>query len=259
MEQRKIAAVTGSSRGIGKAIAKALAQEGYHVILSATGDRAKGQTLVQQFAAAGLAANYIPCNIGNPQDRTEFFAAISKQYGRLDVLVNNAGVAPKERLDILETTADSFDYVVDTNLKGTFFMCQAGTNCMLRCKASLPEDYHPRIINISSVSAYATSINRGEYCVSKAGISMVTQLFAHRLAPEGIPVFEVRPGIILTDMTAKVQEKYQAMIQDGLTPIQRFGRPEDVADCVLAAVSGKLDFAAGQVLNADGGFSLRRF
>jgi NAD(P)-dependent dehydrogenase (short-subunit alcohol dehydrogenase family) len=146
---------------------------------------------------------------------------------------------------------------MDINLFGTFFMCQQAANLMIQMQGRL-EKFTPRIINISSVSAYAASTSRGEYCISKAGISMVTQLFAARMAAFGVPVFEVRPGIILTDMTQPVREKYEQLIEGGLTPVRRFGRPEDVADCVLAACGGLLDFAAGQVLNADGGFHLRR-
>jgi len=243
MSDQKVAAVTGSTRGIGRAIAEALEGEGYVVVRS-------GRTGVE-------GKNYIPCDISKAGDRERFFAHIQERYGRLDLLVNNAGVAPKERMDILETTEESYDYVMNINLKGTFFMCRCAANFMLALQGKL-ENYSPRIVNISSISAYTSSTNRGEYCVSKAGISMVTQLFADRLTGHGIPVFEVRPGIILTDMTAPVREKYQTLIDNGLTPIRRFGTPEDVADCVLALCSGRLDFAAGQVIDADGGFHLRR-
>ena len=239
----KVAAVTGSTRGIGKAIAGALSREGYLVVRSGT--------------RPGADTDYTPCDISLAQDRERFFDEIYRRYGRLDVLVNNAGVAPLERLDILETTRESFRRVLDVNLEGTFFMCQLAANHMIALQNSLT-DYSPRIINIGSISAYTSSTSRGEYCISKAGVSMVTRLFADRLAAHGIPVFEVRPGIILTDMTRPVREKYERMIEEGLTPIRRFGRPEDVADCVLALCSGRLDFATGQVLDADGGFHIRR-
>jgi len=239
----KVAAVTGSTRGVGKAIADALENEGYLVIRSGT----------KPMDGAG----YIPCDISKTEGRKHFFDEIHRRFGRLDLLVNNAGVAPRERLDILQATEESYDYVLDVNLKGTFFMCQHAANYMLGLQSKL-EEYRPRIINISSISAYTSSTNRGEYCISKAGISMVTQLFADRLAQADIPVFEIRPGIILTDMTAPVREKYERLIEDGLTPIRRIGRPEDVADCVLALCSGRLDFAAGQVIDADGGFHMRR-
>lgn len=258
MSVQKIAAVTGSSRGIGKATAKALAAEGYRILLSATGDREKAIPLLREFRDAGYVADYIPCNIALAEDRKKFFHYIAQEYGRLDAMVNNAGVAPLVRMDLLETTEESFDRLMEINLKGTFFMCQQAAKTMLFFRQVGIPEYQPRIVNIASVSSYAASVNRGEYCISKAGISMTTQLFADRLAEEGIPIFEVRPGIIRTDMTAKVADKYQTMIDGGLTPIRRLGEPEDVADCVMAALSGRLDFATGQILNADGGFHIRR-
>ena len=181
-----------------------------------------------------------------------------KQFGRVDLLVNNAGVACKERLDVLETTEESFERLLRINTQGTFFMCQTFARVMIGCLDKGLEDYAPRIVNISSISAYTSSVSRGEYCVSKAGISMTTLLFADRLAEYGIPVFEVRPGIIRTDMTAGVTGKYDKLIGEGVTPIRRWGTLEDVANCVLAAASGLLDFGTGTVLNADGGFHIRR-
>lgn len=253
----KIAVVTGSRRGIGLGIAKKLAENGYCVVLSATAEKEEVTELLNEFSADGWSADYIRCDISNTEDRKRLVDTVMKKYGRIDVFVNNAGVAPNVRLDVLETTEESFDRLMNTNLKGTFFLTQLAANAMLSVKEQI-EDYSPRIINISSVSVYASSVNRGEYCISKAGISMVTTLFADRLAEAGIPVFEIRPGIILTDMTEKVKEKYSKMIADGITPIRRFGTPEDVADSVLAACSGLMDFSSGQVLNADGGFHIRR-
>lgn len=254
----KIATVTGSRRGIGLAIARELAADGYTVVLSDVIDEAEAATLLADLKAEGFSVDYRRCDISKADDRAALFAYIRDTYGRLDVLVNNAGVAPRVRLDLLETTEESFDFLMNINLRGTFFMCQGAANLMReRQGADLP-DYRPRIVNIASMSSYTSSTNRGEYCISKAGISMVTQLFADKLAADGIPVFEVRPGIIQTDMTAAVTEKYQKLIDEGVTPIRRFGQPKDVADCVMAAVSGRLDFATGQVLNADGGFHLRR-
>jgi NAD(P)-dependent dehydrogenase (short-subunit alcohol dehydrogenase family) len=243
MNSGKVAAVTGSTRGIGRAIADALENEGYLVVRSGTRPMD--------------GANYIPCDISKADDRARFFDEIHRRFGRLDLLVNNAGAAPRERLDILETTEESYGYVLDVNLKGTFFMCQRAANDMIGLRGKI-EEYRPRIINISSISAYTSSVNRGEYCISKAGVSMVTRLFADRLAQHDIPVFEVRPGIILTDMTAPAQEKYERLISEGLTPVRRLGKPADVAGCVLALCSGRLDFAAGQVIDADGGFHMRR-
>ncbi len=252
----KIAIVTGSARGIGYATAHALCEKGYTTVFSDVAPDA--EELLANIAAEGLSADYIRCDISNAEDRQHLVDSIIDKYGRIDVLVNNAGVAPNVRLDILETTEDSFDRLMRINLKGTFFMCQTVANAMIALQEKGLQDYTPRIVNIASMSSYTSSTNRGEYCISKAGISMVTSLFADKLAEFGIGVFEVRPGIIMTDMTKTVTEKYQKLIDGGVTPIKRFGQPEDVANCVLAAVSGLLDFATGQVLNADGGFHIRR-
>lgn len=256
--EKRVAVVTGSGRGIGRAAAKALCANGYFTVVSGVTPEGKKDDILREIRAVSEDCEYISCDISSEADRDRLFDTVAGRYGRLDVLVNNAGVAPLVRQDLLETTAESFDRVLDINLRGTFFMCQQGARLMLSCRDKRLEGYSPRIINISSVSAYASSPNRPEYCISKAGVSMVTSLFADRLAEEGIPVFEIRPGIILTDMTAAVREKYEKLISGGITPIRRFGRPEDVADMVLAACTGLLDFTAGQVLNADGGFHLRR-
>lgn len=245
----RVAFVTGSSRGIGRGIADLLHGQGWRTVYSGTraqrpedlpGDR-----------------DYIACDISRDESRRAALAHVVNRYGRVDLLVNNAGVAPLERRDILEMTEESFDRVLGINLKGTMFMCQLFANEML-AEREKTEDWQPRIVNIGSMSAYTASTSRGEYCVSKAGVGMVTKLFAARLADEGIPVFEVRPGIIDTDMTRVVHGKYQRMIEDGLLPVRRFGRPEDVARMVLACAQGLLDYSAGQVLDADGGFQLQR-
>ncbi len=246
----KIALVTGSSRGIGRGIADLLQANGYTVIYTGTKPERPADLPEER--------HYHPLNIGDSTQRQAVVEDILRTFGRLDVLVNNAGIAPLERRDLLEMTEESFDRVLNVNLKGTLFMCQTAAKAMLACKEELGQDYHPRIINIGSMSAYTSSISRGEYCISKAGIDMVTKLFADRLAGEDIPVFEVRPGIIDTDMTQVVHGKYQKLIDDGLLPIKRFGKPEDVAKMVLACCSGLLDYSAGQVLDADGGFALRR-
>ncbi len=252
---KKLAVVTGARRGIGLGIAQALGRAGYRLLLCAASPaEAAGEALA---SLEGAEAEYLQCDIADPAQREALFAAAA-EYGRLDVLVNNAGVAPLQRADLLDTTPESFSRLMDINVQGTFFMCQAAARLMLAMQQKNLSDYAPRIINISSISAYASSTNRGEYCVSKAGVAMITQLFADRLAAHGIPVFEVRPGIIQTDMTAGVLEKYRTLIDGGLLPIPRMGTPEDVAGCVLAACSGQLDYSTGQVLHADGGFHLRR-
>ena len=244
----KVAFVSGATRGIGRAIADRLHDRGYQVLYSGT--RAERPEDLPEDR------DYIGCNISDSAQRKAAFDYIDKKYGRLDVLVNNAGVAPLVRQDILQMTEESFDRVLDINLKGTMFMCQLAANYMLSMKDKW--EGSPRIVNIGSISAYTSSTARGEYCISKAGLGMVTQLLADRLAAEGIPVFEVRPGIIATDMTEKVHDKYAKLIEGGLLPVPRFGAPEDVANMVEACCSGLLDYSAGQVLNADGGFSLRR-
>lgn len=244
----KVAFVSGATRGIGRAIADRLHNAGYQVLYSGT--------RAERPADLPEDRDYIGCNIADSEQRNAAFDYIDQKYGRLDVLVNNAGVAPLVRQDILQMTEESFDRVLDINLKGTMFMCQLAANYMLAHKEKWEDA--PRIVNIGSISAYTSSTARGEYCISKAGLGMVTQLLADRLAAEGIPVFEVRPGIIATDMTEKVHDKYAKLIEGGLLPIPRFGEPDDVAKMVEACCSGLLDYAAGQVLNADGGFSLRR-
>ena len=242
---KKVALVTGATQGIGKGIADALKTSGYEVIYSSRHPDLDGEVTYK-------------CDISKAEDRASLAKFIDEKYGRLDLLVNNAGVACEVRLDVLETTEESFDRVVGINTKGTFFMCQIFANLMISYLSKNLEDYSPRIVNISSVSAYTSSTSRGEYCISKAGISMATLLFADRLAEYGIPVFEVRPGIIKTPMTEVVSAKYDKLIAEGLTPIKRWGTPEDVAKCVVAAASGLLDFGTGTVLNADGGFHIRR-
>ena len=238
----KVAVITGSARGIGNSIAKALEKDDFICVYTDLAPQMEG------------VEHYIKCDISSDTDRKTLVEDVYKKFGRVDILVNNAGVAPEVRLDILDTTCESFQRLMNINLEGTFFMCQLFANRMIK---QMPP--YSKIINISSVSSYASSVMRGEYCISKAGVSMVTKLFAHRLAEYGICVYEIQPGIILTDMTAAVKDKYEKLIEEGLTPIQRFGTPEDVADCVLAIADGYLNFTTGQVLHADGGFHLRRF
>ncbi len=244
----RVAIVTGSSRGIGRGIAERLKQTGWTVVFSGT----------KADPPEGIQDLYVPCDISIAGDREHLVRETVSQYGRLDLLVNNAGVAPLVRRDLLEMTEESFDRVMAINLRGTLFLTQLASLEMIRERDAGLENWHPRIVNIGSISAYTSSISRGEYCISKAGLGMVTKLFADRLAPEGISVFEVRPGIIDTDMTRGVHEKYEKMIENGLLPVPRFGKPDDVAKMVCACAEGYLDYAAGQVLNADGGFSLRR-
>lgn len=254
---KKIAIVTGSRRGIGLATVKKLMSDGYTAVLCDVVEKEEVKDLLAELNRHGE-ADYFRCDISVPEDREALMDAVVEKYGRIDALVNNAGVACKQRLDILETTVESVERLLRINLEGTFFMCQAGAKRMIAMKKAGLPDYNPHIVNIASMSSYTSSVSRGEYCMSKAGISMVTKLFADRLAEENISVFEVRPGIIMTDMTAVVKEKYEKLITEGVTPIRRLGQPEDVANCVSAACSGLLDFGTGTVLNADGGFHIQR-
>ncbi len=256
---KKVALVTGSSRGIGFGILRAFAENGYDVVMSgfSGGERARDSLEALRCAPGGGRVVYARCDIASDSDRRSLLQTVEREFGRLDVLVNNAGVAPLERRDILEATEESFDRVVGTNLRGTFFMCQLFANRMLRWLEEGLEAYRPRIVNITSVSVYASSTGRGEYCISKAGLAMATSLFADRLAGE-IPVFEVRPGIIATDMTSGVKAKYDAFIEGGGLPVRRWGTPEDVGAAVFALCGGAFDYGTGQAVNVDGGFHIRR-
>ena len=241
------AVITGSSRGIGLGIAKELLKGGFTVVLSARKESEEAAELMREH---GGKVCFIPCDISDFADVEKFVSAVKEKFGKIDLLVNNAGVAPRVRKDILEITPEDFDFVADINLKGTFFVTQ-------KFVPLLKENESSRIVNISSMSAYTASVNRGEYCVSKAGISMITKLFAARLAEFGISVLEIRPGIIETEMTSKVKEKYEKMIAEGLTPIKRMGQPEDIGKCVLSIANGNFDFCTGTVIDCDGGFNVR--
>lgn len=243
-----VAVVTGGSRGIGKGIAEALLEKSFTVIVTA---RNKGVEIEELEKVYNDKILFVPCDISKKEDRKNLASFVKENFGKLDLLVNNAGVAPRERKDILEITPDDFDYLADINLKGTFFVTQELVPLLIKNKKS-------RIVNISSMSAYTASVNRGEYCISKAGISMITKLFAARLAEYGVSVIEIRPGIIETDMTSKVKEKYEKLIAEGITPIKRMGTPEDVAKCVVSVAEGNFDFCTGTVIDCDGGFNVRR-
>lgn len=250
---KEVAVVTGGTRGIGLGIVKELYSDGFQVVCV-------GRTLYDDVQELMDASNgkiaFVQGDISSVEKIQATVDEITSKFGRIDVLVNNAGVAPKERKDILESSPESFDYVMNTNLKGTFFMTQAVANVMIRQEAT---DFPSKIINISSMSAYTTSVNRGEYCISKAGINMVTKLFADRLSEYGILVYEIMPGIIRTDMTDTVTEKYDKLInEDGILPIKRWGTPKDIAGAVSVLLSPKLNYSTGDVINVDGGFHLRR-
>lgn len=240
---KKVALVTGVASGIGRATAEKLLSEGIAVV-GLSRRAAMDNPLEGDF-------RYVSGDVSNAADRERFVNTALQNYGRIDILVNVAGVAPKVRADLLTMTEESYDYVMNINTKGTLFLTQLVANEMVKNRSGA-------IVNISSMSAYTSSVNRGEYCVSKAGVSMITKLFADRLAEYGIPVNEVRPGIIATDMTAKVQEKYDNLISGGLLPIARWGTPEDIASAVYTLCSGALPYVTGQSIDVDGGFHIRR-
>lgn len=243
--------VSGCARGIGAAVTEKFLAEGYTV----TGmSRTASEVVTKKFGTAQF--EYVCGDLSVRSDRETLIRAALSRFGRINGLVNVAGVAPKERRDLLEMTEESYDFVMDINTKGTLFLTQAAAREMLKNE---PENgVRGYICNVSSLSAYASSVNRGEYCISKAGVSMITKLFADRLAGSGIPVNEVRPGIIATDMTEKVKDKYDALIADGLLPIPRWGSAEDIAAGVFSLTSGALPYVTGQSLDVDGGFHLRR-
>lgn len=253
---KKTAVVTGSSRGIGYAIARQLGLDGFNVVIVATGSREKNIDAIRRLEEEGITVGYVQANVANHDDRLRIVSESVQLFGRIDVLVNNAGVAPLVRADLLEMTEESFDRVVGINTKGNMFLTQAVARQMI---AQEPiEKRKGVIVNISSCSSVVSSTSRGEYCVSKAGISMLTTLFADRLASEGILVHEVRPGVIATDMTSAVQAKYDRLIEDGLFPIARWGTPEDVAGAVSALVSDKFLYTTGNYIDVDGGFHIKR-
>jgi 3-oxoacyl-[acyl-carrier protein] reductase len=256
---RRVALVTGASRGIGRAIAIELARTGYDVLINYRSKAAEAERTRELVAAENARADIFAADVADHDDRQRLVTHTRECFRRLDLLVNNAGIAPDKRVDLLEASAESFDRLLNVNLKGPFFLSQLVARWLIEQKHSgAVTDYAPAIVNISSVSAYAASPERAEYCISKAGLAMMTKVFAARLADEGINVYEIRPGVITTDMTAGVREKYDKQIADGLTAIGRWGTPEDVARAVAAIASGSFPFSTGEVINVDGGFHLRR-
>jgi NAD(P)-dependent dehydrogenase (short-subunit alcohol dehydrogenase family) len=252
----KTAIITGGGRGIGFGISAALAREGYQLVIA-------GVRPVDQVADAikslesQTTVHYCQADVSIAADRAKLIEETKKTFGRLDVLVNNAGVAPSVRADILEAGEESFDRLVSINLKGPYFLTQLAAKMMIEQRKTEP-DFRGKIVSVSSVSATVVSTNRGDYCISKAGVAMATQLWAARLAEFGIDVYEVRPGVIATDMTAGVKEKYDALFASGLTLEQRWGQPADVGRAVAMLARGDLPYATGQVISIDGGLTQRR-
>lgn len=253
---KKVAIVTGASRGIGLAVACRLARDGFCVAAVATGSPQANAPALERLAAQGAPCRYIQANIADHDDRLRIVRETVEAFGRIDVLVNNAGVAPLQRADLLEMTEESFDRVLGVNTKGTMFLTQAVALQMIA--QPLEGKKRGTIVNISSCSAEVSSTSRGEYCVSKAGVSMLTKLYADRLSREGILVHEVRPGVIATDMTSTVTAKYDQLIGQGAFPIARWGTPEDVAGAVSAFAGDDFLYTTGNYVDVDGGFHIRR-
>ena len=252
--RRRVALVTGGTRGIGLGIARALAAEGWDLALCGVRPRDQVQGTIDEF---GGRAEYFQADVGVRDNRERLTAAIADRWGSVNALVNNAGRAPDVRADILEADEHSFETLVRVNLQGPYFLTQALANRMVLQKAHDP-GFHAVIVFVTSVSAEMASTSRGEYCVTKAGLSMAARLFAARLARAGIQVFEVRPGIIATDMTAGVRDVYDARIADGLVPERRWGNPQDVGRAVAALVRGDVPYATGSVIHVDGGLAIPR-
>ncbi len=256
MPETRVAIVTGGSRGIGRGICEELARRGLAVVVNYATRPDAAEEVVAGIAAAGGRAIAVKANVGSPQDRQGLVARALETFGRLDVLVNNAGITSQGRKDVLEATEASWDVVFDTNLKGPFFLTQLAAREMIRLIGE-GKILCGKIVNISSISRFAVSTNRADYCMTKAAIGMMTKLFAQRLADERINVYEVSPGVIASDMTAPVKEKYDKLIAEGLWPIRRWGQPEDVAKAVAAIVEDYFPFSTGDTFNVDGGFHFR--
>ena len=254
---KNVALVTGGSRGIGLGIATKMAEAGFDLAINGMRAESEVQDVLQSLKKLGSKVIYCQGDISKKEDRDSILEKIKKHFEKLNILINNAGVAPKERKDILDASEESFDYLISTNLKGPYFLTQSVANWMVDLKSE-DANFEGTIINVSSISATVASVNRGEYCISKAGVSMATQLFAVRLAEFNIPVFEVRPGIIKTDMTEKVSQKYDVLIENGLCLTKRWGLPEDVGKTVTAIAQGNFLYSTGQVFVVDGGLTVAR-
>lgn len=251
------AIVTGASRGIGRAVAEELGRLGYGVIVNYASSAAAAEEVAADVIARGGRGVAVQGDVAKAADRARLVERALAEFGRIDVLVNNAGITSQGRRDLLEASEESWDVVFDTNLKGPFFLSQLAARTMIDLIASrtIPSG---KLINISSISAYAVSANRADYCMTKAALEMMTALFAERLATERIQVFEICPGVIATDMTGPVKEKYDRLLAEGLAPLRRWGRPEDVARAVSAIVSDYFPYSTGERINVDGGFHIRR-
>lgn len=256
-QRRPVAVVTGGTRGIGFGCATALAQAGYDLVINGMRPADQVSSALDNLRSGGAEVVYARGDVGTEEGRREILDLTRSVFGRLNVLVNNAGVAPAERLDILETTGASFERLIAINCQGPFFLTQAAARWMIEQKQT-DETFEGCIINVNSISASVVSVNRAEYCVSKAALAMVTKCFAARLGEFGLGVYEVRPGVTRTDMTSGVVEKYDRLIRNGLCVTPRWGHPEDTGRVVAALASGAFAYSTGQVIMVDGGLTLPR-
>jgi len=254
---KPVALITGGTRGIGLGIAIKLAENGYDLAINGVRAEPEISAVLEELEALGAKVHYVPGDISKEADRQKILDEVKIRFGTVNVLVNNAGVAPRTRADILEVSEGDYDGLMDINLKGTFFLTQALANWMVEIKKADPKAALS-IVTITSISAVMASVNRAAYCMSKAGLSMLSKVMAVRLAEYGIPVYEVRPGVIETDMTEKVKEVYQERIKAGLTLEPRMGLPADVGKAVAALVRGDIPYATGQVITVDGGLMVER-
>jgi 3-oxoacyl-[acyl-carrier protein] reductase len=259
MSDRPVSLVTGAGRGIGRGIAIELAKLGHAVVINFAGNASAADECLQLVRAAGGEGITVQADVASAEDRARLVNETLAAYSRIDLLVNNAGVAPNVRADILDAGEDSFDRLININLKGPYFLTQLVARQMIAQvqNSAITSFGLPRIVTITSVSAYTASVNRGDYCIAKAGLAMMTALFAARLAEFGINVYEIRPGVIATDMTSGVKDKYDHLIEQGTWPLRRWGQPADIGRVVAAIARGDLPYSTGEVINVDGGFHLR--
>jgi NAD(P)-dependent dehydrogenase (short-subunit alcohol dehydrogenase family) len=254
---RKVAIITGSGRGIGRGTAVYLARAGWSVVINDVGNPVPPKETLELLEAEGAEGLIVIADITSASDRERLVAETLDKFGQIDLLVNNAGIGPRVRLDILETTVESMHEVMEVNTIGPFFLTQLVAKTMLNLIAE-GKIKNPKIINIGSMSAYTSSTSRAEYCLSKAAVAMTTLLYADRLANDGINVYEIRPGIIETPMTSVVKDKYDKLIAEGITPIRRWGQPEDIGKAIVAIAENYLPFSTGQIIDVDGGFHIHR-
>lgn len=254
---RRIAIVTGSSRGIGRGIVLALAEHGWDVVINYRSNHQAAEETQKAVETFGARSMISKADVTNAQDRDELIQSVMGKFGRIDLLVNNAGMGPRQRVDMLHVSETSYDEIMTTNLKGPFFLTQQVAGIMIGLIKE-GKISNPKIVNIGSISAYTSSPERAEYCISKAGMGMMTLLWADRLAEYGINVYEIRPGIIATDLTSGVKDKYDRLIlEQGITPIRRWGQPEDIGNAVVAIID-HLPYSTGEIINVDGGFNISR-